>query len=147
MPLQFKIDVLTALKEKGITTYMIRKEKIMSESTVQKLRSGKGLAWDNIETLCRLLECQPGDLLEYVPDTEEVQKWNGGGLYFGRKILRYPDALSGRPELPRSCLFISENGFHGCQRYKKFTVKYGNNGKDENRREVLCLPPLLYDAT
>ena len=74
MPLQFKIDVLTALKEKGITTYMIRKEKIMSESTVQKLRSGKGLAWDNIETLCRLLACQPGDLLEYVPDTEEVQK-------------------------------------------------------------------------
>ena len=74
MPLQFKIDVLTALKEKGITTYMIRKEKIMSESTVQKLRSVKGLAWDNIETLCRLLECQPGDLLEYVPDTEEVQK-------------------------------------------------------------------------
>lgn len=74
MPLQFKIDVLTALKEKGITTYMIRKEKIMSESTVQKLRSGKGLAWDNIETLCRLLECQPGDLMEYVPDTAEVQK-------------------------------------------------------------------------
>ena len=65
MPLQFKIDVLTALKEKGITTYMIRKEKIMSESTVQKLRSGRGLAWDNIETLCHLLECQPGDLLEY----------------------------------------------------------------------------------
>ena len=87
MPLQFKIDVLTALKEKGITTYMIRKEKIMSESTVQKLRSGKGLAWDNIETLCRLLECQPGDLMEYVPDTVEVQKWNGRGLYFGRKIL------------------------------------------------------------
>ena len=32
MPLQFKIDVLAALKEKGITTYAIRKQKIMSES-------------------------------------------------------------------------------------------------------------------
>lgn len=71
MPLQFKIDVLAALKEKGITTYMIRKEKIMSESTVQKLRSGRGLAWDNIETLCRLLECQPGDLIEYVEEQTE----------------------------------------------------------------------------
>lgn len=68
MPLQFKIDVLAELKKKGITTYMIRRDKIMSESTVQKLRSGKGLAWDNIETLCRLLECQPGDLLEYVEE-------------------------------------------------------------------------------
>lgn len=72
MPLQFKIDVLGALKEKGITTYIIRKEKIMSESTVQKLRSGKGLAWDNIETLCRLLGCQPGDLLEYVEEQSET---------------------------------------------------------------------------
>lgn len=72
MPLQFKIDVLAALKEKGITTYAIRKQKIMSESTLQKLRSGKGLAWDNIETLCRLLECQPGDLLEFVEEKSEA---------------------------------------------------------------------------
>ena len=65
MPLQFKIDVVSALKEKGYTTYRIRNEKILSESTVQKLRAGKGVSWENIETLCRLLECQPGDLLEY----------------------------------------------------------------------------------
>ena len=62
MPLQFKIDVVSALKEKGYTTYRIRNEKILSESTVQKLRAGKGVSWENIETLCRLLECQPADL-------------------------------------------------------------------------------------
>ena len=66
MPLQFKIDVVAALKEKGYTTYRIRNEKILSESTVQKLRAGKGVSWENIETLCRLLECQPADLMEYV---------------------------------------------------------------------------------
>lgn len=66
MPLQFKIDVVSALKEKGYTTYKIRNEKILSESTVQKLRAGKGVSWENIETLCRLLECQPADLMEYV---------------------------------------------------------------------------------
>ena len=63
MPLQFKIDVVSALKEKGYTTYRIRNEKILSESTVQKLRAGKGVSWENIETLCRLLECQPADLI------------------------------------------------------------------------------------
>ena len=68
MPLKYKIDVLAALKEKGITTYKIRQEKIMSESTVQKLRAGVGVSWENIETLCRLLECQPGDLMEYEKD-------------------------------------------------------------------------------
>ena len=66
MPLQFKIDVVSALKEKGYTTYRIRNEKLLSESTVQKLRAGKGVSWENIETLCRLLECQPADLMEYV---------------------------------------------------------------------------------
>ena len=70
MALQYKIDVLAALKEKGITTYKIRQEKILSESTVQKLRASKGVSWENLETLCRLLDCQPGDLMEYIPDAE-----------------------------------------------------------------------------
>lgn len=70
MPLQFKKDVVSALKEKGYTTYRIRNEKLLSESTVQKLRAGKGVSWENIETLCRLLECQPADLMEYV-DVQE----------------------------------------------------------------------------
>ena len=68
MALQYKIDVLAALKEKGITTYKIRQEKILSESTVQKLRASKGVSWENIETLCRLLDCQPADLIEYIKD-------------------------------------------------------------------------------
>ena len=68
MGLQFKVDVLAALKEKGITTYQIRKEKLLSESTVQKLRAGIGVSWENLETLCRLLDCQPYHLIEYVKD-------------------------------------------------------------------------------
>ena len=68
MGLQFKVDVLAALKEKGITPYQIRKEKLLSESTVQKLRAGIGVSWENLETLCRLLDCQPYDLIEYVKD-------------------------------------------------------------------------------
>lgn len=65
MPLKFKIDVLTALKEKGYTTYQIRKQKLLSESTVQKLRNNIAVSWDNLETLCRLLHCQPSDLIKY----------------------------------------------------------------------------------
>ena len=68
MALQYKIDVLATLKEKGITTYKIRQEKILSESTVQKLRASKGVSWENLETLCRLLDCQPADLIEYIKD-------------------------------------------------------------------------------
>ena len=68
MPMRFKIDVLDALKAKGYTTYILRKKNILSQSTLQKLREGKGLSWENIERLCALLERQPGDLIEYTPD-------------------------------------------------------------------------------
>lgn len=75
MPLQFKIDVISALKKKGCTTYRIRSEKLLSESTLQKLRTGAGISWESIETVCRLLDCQPGDIMEYVrePDVNETE--------------------------------------------------------------------------
>ena len=71
MALRYKINVLDALKEKGYSSYTLRKEKLLSESTIQKLREGEGVAWDNLDTLCRLLECDICDLLEY-------QKFSGG---------------------------------------------------------------------
>ena len=68
MPLKYKSDIKQLLKDKGFTTFILRREKLLSESTIQKLRDGGKISWDNIETLCMLLECQPGDLLEYVPE-------------------------------------------------------------------------------
>ena len=65
MPLQYKGDVLAMLKEKGYNTNKIRVEGLFSQSTLQKFRNNEGVSWENIETLCKLLECQPGDLLEY----------------------------------------------------------------------------------
>lgn len=65
MSLKYKLDILMGLKQNGYTTYKIRKEKLLSESTVQKLRRNAPVSWENIDTLCRLLNCQPGDILEY----------------------------------------------------------------------------------
>ncbi len=70
MALQYKCDILAALKAAGVTTYQIRKDKLLSESTVQKLRNKLPVSWENIETLCRLLDCQPGDIIEYVKEGE-----------------------------------------------------------------------------
>lgn len=65
MPLRYKIDVLAALKEAGYSSYRLRQEKLLSESTLQKLRDGIIVSTDVIEQLCGLLNCQPGDLLEH----------------------------------------------------------------------------------
>lgn len=54
------------LKEKNITTYYLRKNNIVGESTIQKIRDGKSV---NLDILCRisdLLDCEPADLFEYV---------------------------------------------------------------------------------
>ena len=68
MPLRWRMNVLAALKEKGFNTNKIRTEGLLSQSTLQKLREGKGVAWENIEKLCELLGCQPADLIEYVEE-------------------------------------------------------------------------------
>lgn len=65
MAITYRFDVLQALKKAGFNTNRIRKEKLFSESTLQKFRSGEMVHTSNIDTICRLLNCQPGDILEY----------------------------------------------------------------------------------
>lgn len=70
MPIVYKIDVLDALKKAGYTTYRLRHEKIMGERVIQQLRAGEIVSWKTIDTICTLLSCQPGDLVEHIPPTE-----------------------------------------------------------------------------
>lgn len=67
--MKYKIDLITALKEAGYNSNYIRNNKIFSESTMTKFRNGNTkITVENLEILCKLLNCQPGDILEYVPD-------------------------------------------------------------------------------
>lgn len=68
MPVQYKIDVLAALKEAGYNSTRIRREKLIGESMLQKIREGKMVSWATFETICSLLDCQPGDLIEYIKE-------------------------------------------------------------------------------
>ena len=70
MPLKYKINVLAALKENGYNTNRLRKEKLLGESTIQQLRNGELVSWNNIDRICSMLNCQPGDLVEYTHDAE-----------------------------------------------------------------------------
>ena len=74
MPLRYKIDVLEALKDAGYSSTRLRKEKLMGESYMTQLRRGEMVSWKTIETLCRLLNCQPGDLVEFIDETKEVMR-------------------------------------------------------------------------
>ena len=68
MPIKYKIDVISALKTAGYSTYRIRKEKLIGESTIQKIRNDELVSWENISTICKALNCQPGDIMEYAEE-------------------------------------------------------------------------------
>lgn len=71
MPIIYNKNILDNLKSRGFTTYRIRKEKLLSESTLQKLREDKPITTETIAILCKLLDCQPGDILEYIPEEDK----------------------------------------------------------------------------
>ena len=71
MAIQYKIDILAALKEKGYTSTRIREEKLIGQSYLQQIRHGELVSWKTIDTICRLLNCQPGDLVEYISLSQE----------------------------------------------------------------------------
>ena len=63
--LVYKKDVLEKLKENGFNTTRLRREKLLTESTIQDLRNGKVVGIIALEKICAMLNMQPGDLIEY----------------------------------------------------------------------------------
>ena len=60
------------LNEKGYTTYKIRQENLIGQGTLTAIKNGTGgLDAKTIARLCEVLDCQPGDLMEYVKEPAE----------------------------------------------------------------------------
>ena len=66
--LVYKLDVLESLKESGYNTTRLRKEKLLNESVIQYLREGKPVGAKALNTICMLLDMQPGNIIKYVED-------------------------------------------------------------------------------
>lgn len=72
--LRYKVDILAELKEAGWTTYKIRKEKLIGERVMQRIREGELPSWGALDVICGLLHCQPGDIVEYIDAPNEPVK-------------------------------------------------------------------------
>ena len=71
MPIKYD-KLLELMKQKGITSYTIRQNKIIGQATYKKIKDGGDIDTRTIAKLCELLNCQPGDILEYVPEEENT---------------------------------------------------------------------------
>lgn len=70
MPVKYKIDVQQELKKAGYSTYRLRKEKLLPEATIQALREKRPISFKALSVICKLLNCQPGDIIEYEEDDQ-----------------------------------------------------------------------------
>lgn len=68
-----KYDKLIKLfEERGINSYILKRDKILGQATWQAIKNGTGgLEHRSIDRICRCLNVQPGDLMEYVPDSAD----------------------------------------------------------------------------
>lgn len=70
-----KYDKLIAIfNERKINGYTLKKHKVIGQSAFKKILEGGHIDTRTLDHLCSYLDCQPGDLLEYVPD--EAQEGN-----------------------------------------------------------------------
>ena len=71
--LMIKLDVLRLLEEQGKTKYWLYKQLGMSYQNFSKMINNqtKSIRYENIETMCLLLNCTPNDLLVVTEDLEQ----------------------------------------------------------------------------
>ena len=72
--IRLKMDVLEALRVAGYTSYKLRNEKLMGESTRTKIKGGGLPSWHELNTICMLLHCQPGDVVEFIEDITQKEE-------------------------------------------------------------------------
>ncbi|MEG2082423.1 MAG: helix-turn-helix transcriptional regulator [Oscillospiraceae bacterium] len=59
------------LEHKGLTMYSLRKDKVVGVATLEKMRKATGHVDDrSIDSLCKYLSCQPGDIMEYIEEEQ-----------------------------------------------------------------------------
>lgn len=66
MGIQYKVDVMQELKIAGYSRTRLRKECILGEATMSKLNHCEPVSFGVLGKICKILKCQPGDILEYI---------------------------------------------------------------------------------
>lgn len=66
------LDVMLARRKVSVTELSEKLGITMANVSILKNGKAKAVKLETLNKICRILECQPGDILEYVPDKKEV---------------------------------------------------------------------------
>ena len=56
------------MKKRRATTYTLQVKGNVSSSTIRRLKAGESVSTNTLEALCKILECELQDIIEYLPD-------------------------------------------------------------------------------
>ena len=58
------------MEEKGVTQYALIKKYRVSPGQITRLKRNESVSTHTIEMFCKILDCQVGEIMEYIPDKE-----------------------------------------------------------------------------
>lgn len=68
MAIIVNLDVMMAKRKMSVTELANKVDITMANLSVLKNNKAKAVRFSTLDAVCRALECQPGDILEYVED-------------------------------------------------------------------------------
>ena len=68
MPIIVNLDVMMAKRKISLNELSERVDLTLSNLSILKTGKAKAIRFSTLEAICEVLNCQPGDILEYVPD-------------------------------------------------------------------------------
>ena len=71
MPIIVNLDVMLAKRKMSLSQLSEQVDVTIANLSVLKTNKAKAVRFSTLEAICRALDCQPGDILEFVPDREE----------------------------------------------------------------------------
>ena len=78
MAIIINLDVMMAMRKKGLTELAGEIDITLANLSILKNNKAKAIRLSTLNEICRALECQPGDILEYVEDEESSADTDGG---------------------------------------------------------------------
>lgn len=72
MAIVINLDVVMAKRKMSLNELSDKVGLTLSNLSILKTGKAKAIRFSTLETICNVLECQPGDILEYVNDEQET---------------------------------------------------------------------------
>lgn len=70
MGIVVNLDVMMAKRKIGLSELAAEVDITLANLSILKNNKAKAVRFSTLEAICKALDCQPGDILEYVPDEE-----------------------------------------------------------------------------